>query len=282
VKRDSFDFLARMLRRTTGVAIVDSQSYMIESRLAPIVRRHALPGIDELAWMVRSSADGKIAMDVIEAMLAGHAFFFRDWAPFEALAGAVLPGLAAQRGNSEEKRIRIWSAGCGGGEEAYSIAMVLAGAADALAGVKVELVATDVSQAALAKAAAGLYTTTEIQRGLPVRLLVEHFRPEESGWRIAPPLRAMVELRRHNLIESYRQLGTFDVVFCRDVLSMFDAETRGETLRRIADLMPDDGVLFLGAAETAAGAADMFLPVPGGAGIFRRAARVQPARRAAL
>ncbi len=283
MKRDSFDFLARLLRRTAGAVIADSQTYLLEGRLAPLIRRLALSGIDELAWMVRSSADARIAADVIDALVAGQSAFFRDWTPFEALGRTVLPALAAARAGTDEKRLRIWSAGCGGGEEPYSIAIVLAGLAGRLAGVTVELLATDVSQAALAKAQAGIYSTAEIQRGLPIRTLLEHFRNEEAGWRIAANLRGMVEFRRHSLIESYRQLGMFDVVFCRNVLDRFDAETRGETLRRLADLLPDDGVLFLGADETVAGAADAFQPAEGGPGIFCRAVRTaQPARRAAM
>ncbi len=283
MKRDSFDFLARLLRRSAGVAIPDAQTYLLEARLAPMVRRLNLPGIDELAWTVRSSADAKLANEVVDALAAGETAFFRDWTPFDALRRNVLPALIAARAVTDDKRLRIWSAGCAGGEEPYSIAIVLAGLADRLKGVTVELLATDVSHAALAKAASGLYSTVEVQRGLPVRSLLEHFRREEAGWRIAPALRGMVDLRRHSLIESFRQLGMFDIVFCRNVLSAFDAETRGETLRRLADLLPDDGVLFLGADENAAGAADAFQPADGAPGLFRRAVRaVQPARRAAM
>ncbi len=282
MKRDSFDFLTRLLRRSTGVAITESQTYLLEARLAPVVRRLALPGIDELAWTVRASTDGKVAIDANDAMLAGQSWFFRDWAPFEALSGTVLPGLVAARAGSEDRRLRIWSAGCAGGEEPYSIAMVLAAASERLSGVAVELVGTDVSPAALAKATAGFYTTAEIQRGLPVRLLLEHFKPDDGGWHISSAIQEKVEFRHHSLIESYRQLGTFDIVFCRNVLSSFEPDTAGETLRRIADLMPDDGVLFLGATESVAGAGDAFQPMPGGVGIYRRVARAQAARRAGM
>ncbi len=283
MKRDSFDFLTRLLRRSAGIAFTDAQAYLLEARLAPLVRRLALPGIDELAWTVRSSTNGRIAVDVIDAMLAGDSYFFRDWTPFEALGQTVLPALAAARANGPERRLRIWSAGCGAGEEPYSIAMVAAGVADRLGGVPVEILATDVSQAALAKAAAGLYSTLEVQRYLPVRLLVEHFRQEEAGWRLSARIRAMVELRRHSLIESYRQLGMFDVVFCRNVLSLFEADARGETLRRLADLIPEDGILFLGAEETAQGASEVLQPADGVPGMFRRGPRIaQPTRRAAI
>jgi chemotaxis protein methyltransferase CheR len=140
--------------------------------------------------------------------------------------------------------------------------MILHEAAERLKGWQVEILATDLSPEVLAKAKAGLYSQFEVQRGLPVRLLLKHFTQIGGQWQIAPQLRAMVTFRPLNLVRDSGPVGRFDVVFCRNVLIYFDAPTRVEVLRRLAAALAPDGALLLGATESVLGLSDAFSPNP--------------------
>jgi chemotaxis protein methyltransferase CheR len=166
------------------------------------------------------------------------------------------------------RKLRIWCAAASTGQEPYSLAMILQEEAAKLAGWSVELVATDISPAALSYARDGLYTHFEVQRGLPAQMLVKYFAKEATNWRIAPALRNMISYREFNLLDDSSMLGSFDVVFCRNVLIYFDQETKGRVLERIARRMPNDGVLFLGGAETVIGITTRFAPVTGLRGVY--------------
>ena len=127
-----------------------------------------------------------------------------------------------------------------------------------IAGWHIEVLATDLSADVLEKARQGIYSQFEVQRGLPIQLLVKHFSRSGEFWQIAPELRAMVRYRQLNLLTDFSQLGMFDVVFCRNVLIYFDAETKTDVLNRLAKVTASDGYLVLGAAETVVGLTDRF------------------------
>jgi chemotaxis protein methyltransferase CheR len=199
---------------------------------------------------------------VAEAMSVNETIFFRDKAPFELLRDEVAPALAARRSGG---LLKVWCAGVATGQEAYSIAML----GDALPGVNFEILATDFSQRNLEKAAAGVYTQFEVQRGLPIRQLVDHFDKHDEMWRANARLRGAVQWKKQNLMGDFRGLGPFDVVFCRNVLPYFDAVTRKAVLEKIAAVMAADGFLFLGATETAMDS-HAFRPTPGRRGLYAR------------
>jgi chemotaxis protein methyltransferase CheR len=203
---------------------------------------------------------------VVEAMTTNESFFYRDKIPFDHFRDTIMPGLLAAR--ARERRLRIWCAAASTGQEPYSLAMCLKEMKDKLAGWRVEILGTDLSTEVLEKAKAGVYSQFEVQRGLPIQMLVKHFSQVGDTWHISPEIRAMVQYRPLNLLSDFAHLGSFDVVFCRNVLIYFDQETKIGVLNRIARLLDPDGFLVLGAAETVVGLTDAFKPLVDKRGLY--------------
>jgi chemotaxis protein methyltransferase CheR len=241
--------------------------------LIPLARRVGLPGIPELVLKMKSGAE-PLTSDVVEAMTTNETFFFRDKIPFDHLKQTVLPELVQARGS--RRALRIWCAASSTGQEPYSIAMCVKEFAG-LAGWRVEIVATDLSQAVLEKSKAGVFSQFEVQRGLPIQMLVKYFTQTGELWQLNADIRAMVQHRQLNLLQDFSHLGTFDVIFCRNVLIYFDQDTKVTIFERLARLLEADGVLALGAAESVVGITDVFKPYPDRRGLYRvnpdRAAR---------
>ena len=188
---------------------------------------------------------------------------------FDLLRQRLLPELVAARKHT--RQLRIWSAAASTGQEPYSLAMTIAGLVPSLADWRVEIVATDYSPAALARARAGVYNSFEAQRGLPEHLLKRFFRPVGSDWQINEEIRRAVTFREGNLLEPFGHLGTFDLIMCRNVLIYFDTTNKRDVLNRITHVLAPDGYLFLGSAETALGLSDHLSRVPDAAtSVFRR------------
>ncbi len=262
-----FDYLRKLLRERSGLVLSAEKQYLAESRLLPVARKHGLAGLGELVGKLKATtAAAPLTVEVIEAMTTNESFFFRDKVPFEHFRLTIMPALLAAR--AREKRIRIWCTACATGQEPYSLAMSLKGIGPALAGWRVEIVATDLSNEVLAKAKAGIYNQFEVQRGLPIQQLVKFFTQVGEAWQIAEEIRAMVKFRPLNLLADFSSLGTFDLVFCRNVLIYFDQDTKTGVLNRMARQMPADGFLILGAAETVVGLTDAFKPMTDQRGLY--------------
>ena len=259
------DLLARLLKERSGIVLHKDRSYLVESRLTPLVRQLGLASLAELSVRLRQG-DAALAGKVVDAMTTNETFFFRDKTPFERFAAIMLPHLLAAR--QAARRIRIWCAAASTGQEPYSLAMLLDDRRAELAGWRVEIVATDLSPTVIERARAGCYSQFEVQRGLPIQRLVRHFRQKGDRWEISPELRRMVRFRTQNLLRDFSALGAFDVVFCRNVLIYFDEATRTDILARIAGQIAGDGFLTLGAAETVVGLGDAFRPHPDSRGIY--------------
>lgn len=265
LRSDDFDFLARTLKERSGLVITPDKQYLLESRLTPLARQRNLNGLEEIVQRMRAR-DESLAREVTEAMTTNESFFFRDQKPFDQFRDVVLPQMMAAR--AAKRSIRIWSAACSSGQEAYTLSMLLKEDAAKLAGWRIEIIGTDISMEMLEKARAGLYSQFEVQRGLPIQMLVKYFKKKDESWQIDASLRAMVQFREFNLLHDLRGLGQFDIVFCRNVLIYFDQETKGKVLERISQIMPDDGALYLGGAETVLGISDRFKPMPNLRGIY--------------
>jgi chemotaxis protein methyltransferase CheR len=262
-----FDYLRKLLRERSGLVLSAEKQYLAESRLLPVARKHGLAGLGDLVGKLKATtAAAPLTVEVIEAMTTNESFFFRDKVPFEHFRFTIMPALLAAR--AREKRIRIWCTACANGQEPYSLAMSLKGIGPALAGWRVEIVATDLSNEVLAKAKAGIYNQFEVQRGLPIQSLVKFFTQVGEAWQIAEEIRAMVKFRPLNLLADFSSLGTFDLVFCRNVLIYFDQDTKIGVLNRMARQMPSDGFLILGAAETVVGLTEAFKPMADQRGIY--------------
>jgi len=261
-----FEFIADMLYKRSGLVLTQDKAYLLESRLNPVARKWEFKDIDELTAAVRKGTDTKLTEAVTEAMTTNESFFFRDQKPFDQFNNVVLPHMLEHRAST--KKLRIWSAACSTGQEPYTLAMLLNEAKAKLAGWNIEIIATDLSKEVLDKAKEGLYSQFEVQRGLPINLLVKYFKQEGDRWQIDEALKKMVTYKYFNLLESPASLGRFDIVFCRNVLIYFDQETKGKVLSGIADGLAEDGFLYLGGAETVLGISDRFQLIPGQRGVY--------------
>jgi chemotaxis protein methyltransferase CheR len=281
MKTEDYGFLAALLKRQSGLVLSPDKLYLVESRLLPITRKHGLASLEALVTALRASPEtGALAKEVIDAMTTNESFFFRDIKPFDQFKSLVLPRLLKARATS--RKIRIWSAACSSGQEPYSLAMILREEGAKLAGWRFEIVATDISAEMLEKSKAGLYSQFEVQRGLPVQYLVKYFSQMGDKWKIDPSLREIIQFREFNLLNDPCPLGSFDVVFCRNVLIYFDNETKRQILERVNKLLAADGFLYLGGAETVLGICDKFQSHPDERGVYGRVIEAPQAPRTAV
>lgn len=245
---DDFQFLARLLRRHSGLSLGEEKRALMEGRLLAVARRFGFKDVAALIAELRLGRES-LAEAVTEAMTFQETSFFREPAQFGRLKAHVLPRLLAAR--AAKKRLRIWSAATASGQEAYSIAMILSDLELARQGWQLEIVATDISGKAIMRAEDGRYGAHEIERAPELEALGQYLRRDGAEWVVAESLRRMVRFRRFNLLDSFGWLDDVDVVFCRNVLMYFDTAIRNEVLERIAETMAPDGVLFLGEHEIA-------------------------------
>ena len=275
-----YEFLRKLLKERSGLDLSADKQYLVESRLIPLARKSGLPGIAELVAKIKSGAEA-LTSEGVEAMTTNETFFFRDKIPFDHLRETIFPALVQARAG--RRSLRIWCAASSTGQEPYSIAMCVKQFAG-LSGWRVEIVATDLSQEVLEKSKAGIYSQFEVQRGLPIQMLVKHFTQIGELWQLNADIRGMVQHRQLNLLQDFSHLGTFDVIFCRNVLIYFDQDTKVGIFDRLARLLDTDGVLLLGAAESVVGITDAFKPYPEKRGMYRlnadRARAVTPTLKA--
>jgi chemotaxis protein methyltransferase CheR len=260
-----FDFIRKLLKQRSGLVLSAEKRYLVESRLTPLAQR---TGLADLAALTRKLRGGNEALivEVVKAMTTNETFFFRDKLPFEHFKTFVMPSLLATR--ARHKRIRIWCAAASTGQEPYSFAMMLKEMGRQVEDFRIEIVATDISQDVLEKAKAGIYSQFEVQRGLPIQMLIKYFERDGEMWQISPEIRAMVQFRPLNLLADFGRNGIFDLVACRNVLIYFDQETKTEVIDRLARVVAPDGYLILGAAETTIGLSQGFKVIPERRGLY--------------
>lgn len=261
-----YDYLRKLLQERSGLVLTADKQYLLESRLLPVARKCGLSSLSELVQRLKGPNAQALVLEVVEAMMTNESFFFRDKLPFEHFRDTIVPALMAAR--ATQRRIRVWCAAASTGQEPYSLAMCLKEIAPQVAGWRFDILATDLSTEVLEKAKAGIYSQFEVQRGLPIQLLIKYFTQLGETWQIAPELRAMVQFRPFNLMNDFASLGMFDVVFCRNVLIYFDQQTKIGVLERTARMLEPDGYLVLGAAETVVGLTDKFKPVADRRGLY--------------
>jgi chemotaxis protein methyltransferase CheR len=275
-----YEYLRKFLKDQSGLDLSADKQYLIESRLLPLARKSGLPGISELVQKMRSGSSLFINQ-VVEAMTTNETFFFRDKLPFDHFRESIMPEML--RARASRKSIRIWCAAGSTGQEPYSLAMCLKEMGASLSGFRVEILATDLSQEVIEKSKAGIYSQFEVQRGLPIQMLVKYFKQTGELWQINSDIRGMVQHRQLNLLHDFTCLGKFDIIFCRNVLIYFDQETKVNIFNRLAKVIEPDGFLVLGAAETVVGLTDVFKPFPERRGLYRpNAPSAAPGRMSAL
>ena len=263
-----FDHFCQLIRQRSGLVLTADKAYLVDSRLAAIARSERLTGVPELLARVRAGAPEALIVRCVEAMATHESFFFRDGAPFELLAQQVIPQLIEAR--RHVRTLRIWCAACSSGQEPYSVAIILQELAHLTPGWRVEIQATDLSESILQKARSGVFSDFEVRRGLSESRLQRWFAREGPGWRVSPALQQLVTFRPHNLLHGAGALGSFDVIFCRNVLIYFDVGQKRTILEELARALAADGRLFLGSAETVIGVTGAFELTPGARGLYRR------------
>ena len=279
VSDSSCRILAGLLEARTGQQLTNSRRWRIETALASILRERAISTIDELITRLVMGNEPALAANVVEALLNNETYFFRDRNPFDLLAVEALPALAAKRHAS--RRLRIWSAGCSTGQEAYSLAMIFAADPVWWSGWTIDILATDVSSSVIDRARAGVYTQFEVQRGLGVKEMMRWFGEDDDGWRIADSLRRDIRFQVHNILEPAPSPGQFDIVLCRNVLLYLSLDRRRQAFDRLAAAMAPDAWLMLGAGETVIGQTERLAADRERRGLYQLAQPEPPALRTA-
>ncbi len=242
-------FQSFILQRT-GIVLTPEKRYLVETRLDPVMRKMQLPSLAAIAVKLRAG-DRVVETAVIDAMTTNETLFFRDKQPFDQFRNVILPKLIAAKRSAG--RIRIWCAACSTGQEPYSLSMILDDMRTQMAGIEVEILATDISEKVIEAAKNGVYTQFEVQRGLPIQYLIKYFSQQETRRKINPLMGDRIQFKQLNLLQPFRALGSFDVIFCRNVLIYFGEGTKKDVLARMHDQLTPEGFLLLGGAETVLG-----------------------------
>lgn len=248
ISRPEFDYLRKFMREGSAIVLDEDKEYLAESRLAPLLNSEGFPSVQKLLERMRSVSASPLHRKVLDAMTNNETWFFRDLAPYEALRTAILPEIIQRR--ATQRCLNIWSAASSSGQEAYSLSMLLLEHFPGLASWKVQILATDISNAVLDRARHGCYSKMEVNRGLPVQLLTKYFTRSGLDWALSDTVRRMVTFRQMNLAEAWPDIGTMDVVMLRNVLIYFDVDMKRKILARMERVLSPKGVLFLGCAET--------------------------------
>ncbi len=264
--KDEFTFIAGFLKQRSGLTLTEDKGYLLETRLQPVARANGMASCSELIAKLRSGgAPTALVTQVVESMTTNESMFFRDTKPFDHMKNVILPALKA----AGKTHVRIWSAACSTGQEPYSIAMTLKEEAIKFAGMQFEIYATDLADKVLDRARAGSYSQFEVQRGLPIMLLMKYFTQcANNTWEIKNELKSMVKFTPGNLLESYAHMGRFDIIFCRNVLIYFDEKTKTDVLERMAAILHKPGYLLLGGAESTLNLTKKFTPSIEHRGLF--------------
>lgn len=267
MKSSDFEYYEKMLYKESGLVITPDKSYLLDSRLSPIVRKWSLGTFEALTDKLRSSAcDPKLKKDVVEAMTTNETSFFRDMRPFQNFENIVLPHLTKVR--PAGSTIRIWSAACSSGQEPYSLAMCIKENESKLNGLKFDIWATDLSEDILDIAKRGRYSQFEVQRGMPIQLLVKYFKQDGENWHVNEDIKNMVRFAKFNLLDQFMMPTKFDLIMCRNVLIYFDQQTKSSILQKLSEKIEPHGFMMLGGAETVLGLTDKFKPLEGQRGIY--------------
>jgi chemotaxis protein methyltransferase CheR len=266
VSEASRRLLADLLRSQTGQDFPATRDWRIGTALSGLFREHGIAELDHLTAKLALSRHSPLARKVVEALLNNETYFFRDRAIFDLLSRQVLPEVAERRAST--RQLSIWSAGCSTGQEALSLAMLLAEHEARWAGWTIPILGTDVSQSMVEFARAACYTQFQIQRGLAVGQMVRFFQETPQGWRAQERLRRAVRFELHNLLDP--PPGSFDLILCRNVLLYFDDATRRRALERLHSALAPGGWLILGAGEAIVGQSDLVAADRGLPGLYRK------------
>lgn len=260
-----FEYYRDFLYKESGLSITIEKAYLLESRINPVLKKLGLADAAALTAKIKMG-DATAKKEVIEAMTTNETFFFRDNHPFERFKEVIMPNI--MKNKPAGSTIRIWCAACSSGQEPYSLGIILKENATKFGGYKFEITATDLSDDILNVARKAKYSQFEVQRGMPIQLLVKYFTQQGSDWFLKDDIKSMVKFEKFNLLDPMTKYGTQDIIFCRNVLIYFDAQTKGKVLAELHKHVAKHGFMLLGGAETVVGVTDKFKPMPGERGLY--------------
>ena len=257
ISREEYAVYVKLIRDCTGIALDDSKTYLIESRLAPLLTEHKCASYSELYYKIKNDASGGLRKQIINKMTTQETSFFRDQAPFEMLKFKLVPDLidARQRLYPQAKRlpIRIWSAACSTGQEVYSIIISLKEVLGDLSKYSLQVLGTDISDSAVTKASYGIYSKFEIERGMPPDRIQKYFERRGEEYKISDEIRAYATFRQFNLFDDFASLGRWDIIFCRNVAIYFTEADKKRLFQRFRGNLERDGSLIIGSTESLLG-----------------------------
>lgn len=261
--------LTGLLEARTGQLLSENRAWRMETALRPVIRAHGLKDIDDIAAELLRGRNPGLERDVVNALLNNESSFFRDLQIFDMIHKDILPRIREERA---DRTLRVWSAGCSTGQEAYSLAIRLRNEEARWRGWRIEILATDISTAAIEQAKSGVFSQMDVQRGLAVGDLIKWFAPHGEDWRASAELRGMIDFRHDNLFDPRAPFGQYDLILCRNVLLYFTSERRQAVLGLLARHAHAQTILLLGAGETVIGQGDDFVPHPEFRGSYGRKA----------
>jgi chemotaxis protein methyltransferase CheR len=251
-----FDSICQLLREESAISLELGKEYLVETRLAPLLRERKLASIGELLAHHRAHPGHGVSRQIVEALVTGETLFFRDQHPFEELRTAIIPDLINRR--RDERRLNIWCAASSTGQEPYSLALLFREHFPELAGWTISLMASDISLPLLERARVGRYNQVEVNRGLPATLLAKYFEQSGTDWHLDARVRRMVDFREINLARAWPSLPQMDLILVRNVMIYFDVETKKTILSKLTRLLRPDGYLLLGGSETTFNLSDCY------------------------
>lgn len=251
-----YAYLREVVLEQSANLIDPSRNALFHTRLIPVARLVGASNLKDFVDILRIDPCEQLRHAVAEAMTINETSFFRDLKPFEMLRETILPELIEER--KEERRLRIWSAASSTGQEAYSLAMLIADHFPMLAGWDVKIIGTDISRGVIAYAKRARYRRLEINRGLPARMLLKYMERDGDEWTVCTRIRAMCNFQYANLCAALPRLPVFDLVLLRNVLLYFPQRDRRRLFREVHRQMKPDGYLVLGNAEQAESSTDIF------------------------
>lgn len=266
----SHQIIADLLSAHTGQHLTENRRWRVGTALAGVFRKYGITNVDQLVCLLDQNSEhssaGDLSQEVVEALLNNETYFFRDKPTFDQIPEVLLPDLARRRRDS--RRLSIWCAGCSTGQEVYSLAMAIADQGERWAGWSIEILGTDVSHQAITAARSGMYSQFEVQRGLGVAQMLDHFEETRLGWRVQDGPRSITRFQQHNVLDSSPGRQPFDLILCRNVLLYFSPSTRRDVFARLRSALAPDGLLMLGAGETVIGQTEAFAPADGYKNLF--------------
>ena len=260
ISSEDFGYITSLVRSQAGIVLEPGKEYLVEARLAAVLRQEKLPSISAIVDRLKASTIDPLRPRIVEAMTTNETSFLRDLHPFETFRNTILPELLANRKGS--RALSIWCGASSTGQEPYSIAMTLLESMPQAADWKIDMLATDISTEMIRRSREGRYNQIEMNRGLPAQLLIKYFDRIGLEWQIKERVRRMVQFREMNLVQGWPAMPQFDVIFLRNVLIYFDTDTKRQILEKARRLLKPDGYLFLGCAETTLGLCEDLARMP--------------------